>query len=74
LEVGELFYLGLMGNRSMIPFVGTAFAVLPYFITAVTGNTQAAMGLLVYGGVVVVDHQIIYLDCSKKISRHTLLL
>jgi predicted PurR-regulated permease PerM len=48
------FWFGITVIGSMIPFVGTALGILPVCILLLAqGNTQAAIGLLVYGGVVV---------------------
>jgi predicted PurR-regulated permease PerM len=48
------FWFGITVIGSMIPFVGTALGILPVCVLLLAqGNTQAAIGLLIYGGVVV---------------------
>lgn len=48
------FWFGITVIGSMIPFVGTALGIAPVCILLLAqGNSQAAIGLLIYGAVVV---------------------
>ncbi len=49
-----IFWFGITVIGSMIPFVGTALGIAPVFLLLLAqGNTQAAIGILIYGAVVV---------------------
>ncbi|AZQ43694.1 AI-2E family transporter [Nonlabens ponticola] len=48
------FWFGITTIGSMIPFVGTALGILPVFLLLMAqGDTQGAIGILIYGTVVV---------------------
>ncbi len=48
------FWFGITVIGSMIPFVGTALGIAPVCLLLLAqGNTQAAIGILIYGAVVV---------------------